>query len=222
MFKDILFYFVILVFFFFSIFCLIRYFIVILNINFNKIYLTKKFSIIKLVDENEIDVSAIIELITKLNAIEKEYDSKLESYNKNLQDLNDINITYTTLLNANTVLKNEIDELTKKLETAQGIVDSNDAIIKAEASLLLYQSLLFENYMFINLSEKIYENEYMSSVKDYQNLLMNSYISHLLLDDINKTNDYEQHVKNYQQLLYKTYVERLLMREIKLHMIIQT
>lgn len=209
-------------FFFFSIFCLIRYFIVILNINFNKIYLTKKFSIIKLVDENEIDVSAIIELITKLNAIEKEYDSKLESYNKNLQDLNDINITYTTLLNANTVLKNEIDELTKKLETAQGIVDSNDAIIKAEASLLLYQSLLFENYMFINLSEKIYENEYMSSVKDYQNLLMNSYISHLLLDDINKTNDYEQHVKNYQQLLYKTYVERLLMREIKLHMIIQT
>lgn len=186
MLKDIVFYFIITIVFFFSIFCLIRLFIVILNINFNKIYLTKKFSILKLTDDNEVDVAALLELTSKLNSLENEYEQKLNQYNKNANDLAGLNTTYTTLLNANMILKNEIDTLQKKLDTVQEIVDANDANTKAELSLLLYQTLLFKDYMFYNFANEIYRSRSEEDVKPYQDLLYKKYVDMTLMGEIKK------------------------------------
>lgn len=186
MLKGILFYSLITIIFFFSIFYIIRLFIVVLNINFNKIYLTKKFSILKLTDDNDVDVAALLELTSKLNTLENEYEQKLNQYNKGTNDLAGLNTTYTTLLNANMILKNEIEALEKKLDTVQEIVDANDANTKAELSLLLYQTLLFKDYMFYNLADEIYKSRADEDIKPYQDLLYQKYVDITLLREIKK------------------------------------
>ncbi|QKE44486.1 hypothetical protein Yalta_039 [Yalta virus] len=159
MLRDIVFYLLIIIIFFFSILCLIRLFIVILNINFNKIYLTREFSILKLTDDNEVDIAAILELTSQVNALEQEYEDKKKQYDKGFNDLTDLNTTYTILLNANTILKSEIEIAQQKLDTVQKIVDATDDHTKAEMSLLFYQTLLFRNYMFLNFAQEVYKHQ---------------------------------------------------------------
>ena len=176
-----------------------------MNINFNKIYLTKKFSILKLIDKNEFDVNELLVLLNKLSSLETESSNLTEEYQMKNKDLEELNLTYSMLLNANSILKSEINEVQKKLDILKEIQNNMNESERAYNSYLIYQTLLLKQYVFFILRDQILKYKEERSFKEYQSLLFNQYVFFILRDQILKYKE-DKSFQEYQTLLFNQYV----------------